>query len=59
MNCILCMYITSEQALDRNGLTGHSEIKGNKRADTLAKQANLPQPDVPVPYNTAAQMIQF
>ena len=38
----------------------YSRIKGNERADTIAKQgANLPQPDVPVPYDTAVQIIKL
>ena len=38
----------------------HSGIKENEGAETLAKQGvNLPQPTVPVPYDTAVQMIKL
>ena len=40
-------------------IPGHSGIKRNEQADTLAKQrANLPLRDVPVSYDTAVQMIK-
>ena len=40
-------------------IPGHSGIKGNDVADTLAKNgAALPQPDVPVNYETAVQIIK-
>ena len=40
-------------------IPGHTGLRGNELADTLAKQgASLPQPDVPVSYETAVQIIK-
>ena len=40
-------------------IPSHIGIKGNETADQLAKQgASLPQPQNPVPYETACRMIK-
>ena len=40
-------------------IPGHQGIKGNEQADVLAKHgASLPQPEVPVSYDTVTKMIR-
>ena len=39
--------------------SGHAGIRGNEKADKLAKKgASLPQPENPVPYETAVKIIK-